>query len=738
MSIKLKRIINNLLAILVLVVYPFAFTVNFAYALPQSPSAPSAPSSPTSPDAPAAPSDPNLPSNTTNTSNTGNPTNPNTNQNSTSSPTASSSNTNTGSDSTNNSQSTIDNDTEIGIGNDALLDNIVNVDAISGNNNADKNTGSGSVSTGNAVINGNLQNSANTVDIGSLECSTECDVINLTNLSSGNSNTGSGSDNNSSSSSNNNSNLGIDNNALLNNLIMFDADSGNNSASYNTLDGTIDTGDSDIILTAINGANNINVGYQVFNVLDDQTGDIIINFNDIFGTAGLYGNLGSANNNTGADSTNNSDTSANNTSQIIIDNDGNVINNYYLDANTGNNTADKNTGNGSITTGDANIVFNLINFLNNLFLGGEGQLGVGVVNVYGTLDGDIILEGLGPSSESDLNIGSLSSSNSTTGADSENNASASSSNNTSVSLANSAEVLNNINLDAVTGNNSADKNTGSGSITTGNTNANLNVTNIANNTGIGDGGTIWMVLVNNLGTWTGQLFNTGTNSGVYSPFFTFNLNPDGSLSASNTNTGPGSTNDASTNVENDSDIAITNTATITNNISIDANTGGNSASKNTGNGTISTGNVNVATNIINMLNNVFLGGKFAISIVNIFGSFLGDIRQGDNNLGALTVDPSESIAISPNQTTSSSNPGILNTAGSDFAIGGAQTNSSDDQDDSAMVLASNIGDGNSAPLQIARFTTDRGLFDDFKLMYLIYPVIFGVLFSLSRRVLVRR
>ncbi|HEX7455883.1 MAG TPA: hypothetical protein VF303_00230, partial [Candidatus Nanoarchaeia archaeon] len=142
--------------------------------------------------------------------------------------------------------------------------------------------------------------------------------------------------------------------------------------------------------------------------------------------------------------------------------------------------------------------------------------------------------------------------------------------------------------------------------------------------------------------------------------------------------------------------------------------------------------------IVNMLNNVFLGGRFALTIVNIFGSFLGDIHQGNNDMGTLTVDPSESIAISPTQTARSSNPGIVNAAGSNFAIGSAQTNLTDDQDDPALVLASNIGNGNSEPLQVARFSTDPGLFDDFKLEYLLFPVIFGTAFTLIRRALVRR
>ena len=288
--------------------------------------------------------------------------------------------------------------------------------------------------------------------------------------------------------------------------------------------------------------------------------------------------------------------------------------------------------------------------------------------------------------------------------------------------------MNNLTLDATTGDNTTDKNTGGGSISTGSTNTNATVTNIANNTAIGGGGTIWMVLVNNMGTWTGQLFDTSNNSGAYSPFFTFTVSPDGSLAATNQNTGADSNNEAASSVDSETDITITNTATLTNNVTIDANTGGNSASKNTGDGAIKTGDVAVAANIMNVLNNIFLGGRFALTIVNIFGSFTGNIINGEA-VGAITVDSTESIAISPNQTNSSAAPAILYYS-SNLNLGSNNPNTDEDSE-AALVLGTNRSD----PLPTARFAADRGLLDDFKLIYLIFPAIFGVLFSLSRRAL---
>jgi len=70
-----------------------------------------------------------------------------------------------------------------------------------------------------------------------------------------------------------------------------------------------------------------------------------------------------------------------------------VVNNINLSANTGGNNANHNTGgNSSITTGDANIIANLVNFVNNNVTGG-GRLIVTVVNVFGSWFGNFVTPG---------------------------------------------------------------------------------------------------------------------------------------------------------------------------------------------------------------------------------------------------------------------------------------------------------------------------------------------------------
>jgi len=555
--------------------------------------------------------------------------------------------------------------------------------------------------------------------------------VSLADLESGNSNTGAGSDNDASSEFNNDFDLTATNDLEADNSAYVNVDSGKNSADKNTGDGEVVAGDADIVLTALNVGNNTSVGTQVFNVYDDQTGDLIIDFNNVstvpLGT--VCGGGSATNTTTGSESNNDATTVCTSQNTILIDNDGNIVNDYYLSADTGNNSADKNTGDGSVTTGDANIVLNVINFINNTFLGGGGELLLGLVNIFGNFDGNIGLNI--PNSGDDYLLTSSSAGNSNTGADSDNNASTSSSSDTDIAMTNTADILNNIMLFGDTGNNDASKNTGSGLVTTGDINSNLNVTNISNTNGIGDGGTLWMVLVNNLGTWTGQIWGFDS-TGVASPFFAFEIGDDGAFNAI---TGAGSTNNATVTNNSDTDITMNNNATLTNNIYINANTGNNSATMNTGNGTISTGDVNVAANIVNILNNNFLASKFVLTIVNVFGSWTGDILPfGWGGLDSdVIADESSSISleangVSSNQVGYTPSVNVLGvTSSNNF---NSDSNSDKEEEEIAALLTKSEGGAkiNSVTKVIGK---DAGSIYDY--WWIIIPLLVATTSALYRR-----
>jgi len=536
-------------------------------------------------------------------------------------------NSTTGADSTNTTDTTSTAETDANLTNDGQVVNIASGEAVTGDSDANRNTGDASITSGDASLTAEVGSNINQVSIGGLDQGT-CNLIGCaasSDSSASNSDTGAGSENNASVEENSDSEFIIDNDLDIVNEADFTANSGSNNASRNTGDATIETGDADLGFTAINVGNNVNVGAQVFNIYDDQTGDIVLNWDNVqvLQTASNAGQS-STNDNTGADSENNATTTSDNNTTIVINNDGSISNDYVLNAITGQNDADRNTGDASITTGDANVAANVINFLNNTFLGGTGELLLGIVNVFGNLTGNIIVNPPTGGSATITSPESLNAANATTGADSTNNANVESNNNLQIGVANTASVLNGIDLFANTGSNDASLNTGSGTVQTGDIDSQLKTTTIANTTTVGGDGTLWLVLVNNMGTWTGQLMGLDVN-GVASPFFSFVVGPDGSLMAVNDTTGADSTNNATTTNNNSTDIAVNNNGTVNNNLVINADTGHNSATRNTGNANITTGDVNVAANVMNILNNTFIGQRMVITIVNVFGGFFGNV-----------------------------------------------------------------------------------------------------------------
>ena len=170
-------------------------------------------------------------------------------------------------------------------------------------------------------------------------------------------------------------------------------------------------------------------------------------------------------------------------------------------------------------------------------------------------------------------------SNSNTGADSDNDATVTINNVVDINSQNNANIYNTITINANTGNNSADKNTGDGSVNTGDINGSVNISNDIN------GNTL-----NSVGINCGGLCN-------------YNFD----ISTSNSNTGANSDNDASVDVNNDIDITQNNDLNINNNVNADLNTGGNSADKNTGDGSVKTGDINFGVNINNQGNENVIG-----------------------------------------------------------------------------------------------------------------------------------
>ncbi len=248
---------------------------------------------------------------------------------------------------------------------------------------------------------------------------------------------GNGADSNSTVDLNLASNTTVNqtNNATINNTFNVEVATGENKAEKNTGgDTTITTGDATANVTANNKANANQA--NVDNCVCGQDVNVTVKGN-------------------GAKSDNDVTVDLNNTVNIRQDNQARINNNINIDADTGDNKAQKNTGGDvSIDTGnaDATVTVNNTANLNGAVVAGKSGTG-GVLSVV--IDGN--------------------------GAGSDNNVEVDSTNNTTVNQRNKADFDNNVNINGETGDNTAEDNTGgNSSITTGDATANVGVNNTAN------------------------------------------------------------------------------------------------------------------------------------------------------------------------------------------------------------------------------------------------------------------
>lgn len=488
-------------------------------------------------------------------------------------------------------------------------------------------TGNGSVQTGDATVTANVGNDVNTNLLNSGS------GAGGSNGSVGNAQNGDSSTNNATSDSNNSSDTTLSNLADIDNNIALAAKTGDNTASRNTGDGTVLTGDANVGVTVINGGNNNVQGLAVnqYDVNNNQSGDIILGYSAPTASCGTVnvcqsGILGADVKNTGngTDSTNNAKANSNATNDVAQTNAADVTNNVAVDAITGQNHADSNVGAGHIETGDANVAVTILNFLNNNILAGV----VDVINIFDDYSGDVIIPKAQTTAQSGPagnhaagnNAAGNHVSNNGNGDSSTNNAAQNSSLEKNIAQTNVSDIDNNINITANTGENRTASNTnGSNSVETGDVNAHAQVYNLANINST-DGG--YVVLINDKGTWRGKVLGADGSEQMQ-----FEVQPDGSVVATNNGNGTGSENNATSNAQASETVTQTNNANLSNNVNINADTGNNSASRNTGGGSVSTGDVNVGASIMNFVNNNFVGQTFRVLLVNVFGNWTGQVRK---------------------------------------------------------------------------------------------------------------
>jgi outer membrane biosynthesis protein TonB len=485
-----------------------------------------------------------------------------------------------------------------------------------GGNVGDTTIATGDASSGSTIINNGNQNLSSASGTGGTGGATVT-----------NSDNGTGTVNSGSASVNNNNTTNQGNSASVNNNLDQSTVTGDNNSSFNVGNTTISTGDANTTGTIINNINtNIDgVAVYEFNIEDNHVGDIVLSYDPSNCISGCgTGNVSVSNTGNGTNSQNDANFDSTDNDTTAQNNQAEIGNDLTLVADSGKNDANFNTGGDSIiTTGDANVEANVVTFANSNI---AGNVVLGIVNIFGDLVGDIIL------TQDTLNsfcggcmAGDTTVANSGNGDLSTNTTSVGSTSNQDISQFNVADIDNNVLVNANTGDNDTNFNTtGDLTITTGEANVDVSVLNIANTNIIS--GNWWLVLVNQAGKWIGQIVGADGQLMAGSEGLEFIVGDNGEISVANKDNGVGSVNDASVTSDQNTTINQTNDAKIVNNLELTANTGGNSASYNTGgDSVITTGDANVIANIINFVNTNIVGtGNLFVTVVNVFGSWLGN------------------------------------------------------------------------------------------------------------------
>ncbi len=376
------------------------------------------------------------------------------------------------------------------------------------------------------------------------------------------------------------------------------------SSNQNNSSGSIQTGNANAATSVNNTVNtnsvNSEVVYQTLNIFVDSVGDL--DLSQPFKIA-----------------------------QDVINqdkNDNNVINvkltgnNYaYVDnalvstADSGNNTISGTSGTGTaiISTGNADSEVDLLNQVNfNVVNSVVHDI---TINIYGTVTGNIILPQL-------LQTSTCTSCG------------------VSINSNNTAVVTNNVNSQAVSGQNTI---AGDATINTGNATSNVNILNVVNTNIINS--YIEALFLNDLGLWHGNFLgwdNFGAQTGGQN------------LALSDSGTAPSGGGSVAINTHN--------TAIVNNTINSTANSGENTIDANSG--SITTGNANSVVSMTNFVNSNVIGSLIGLFHINIFGTFNGDIG-----------DPSKFITPTPTTTPEPSgdnNNDSSNNGGGVCDVSGAQ------------------------------------------------------------------
>jgi len=364
-----------------------------------------------------------------------------------------------------------------------------------------------------------------------------------------------------------------DTKTALTNMLNSTAKSGDAKVKDNTYAGNATTGDATATTTILNNvnssmtnSNNQKAASFVSDITGDVYGDIILQ--PMLLKAMLEAGATNASNNT----------TVNNTNQFTND--------INLNAASGNASVKDNTNAGNATTGSANTVANVMNLVNSMVSANRSF--VGTVNIYGDLDGDILVapDFIPQMLASNKDVSSSSQTSGTS---------------TAVNVNDTQTIVNNVALAAESGKAAVLNNTNAGNAMTGDAKTNTVIFNLSGHEIIASNSLL--VFVNVLGKWVGVIVDA----------------PTGATAAA---IGSGVT----TNKTMAPDLTITtnNNTLITNNINLNSQSGDATVANNTNAGSATTGDATASANIGNIVGSQLgLSDWFGVLFINVFGTWHG-------------------------------------------------------------------------------------------------------------------
>ncbi len=372
-------------------------------------------------------------------------------------------------------------------------------------------------------------------------------------------------------------------NASISNGIYSTAHSGNAGVIGNTTGGSATTGNATIISNLFNllqssaGFGNGNLTTFNQDIYGNVVGDLYIDPN-------MFTKVQPATNGSGYPVYD--DVTINSQSNGVINND------IVLDAATGNAAVSGNTTGGDATSGNASAVANIVNMINSII--GAQQSFLGNINIYGNLEGDVLLP--------ENFINTLLASNVPTATI---DTSSIANGDLLAEFNNNQAINNNIDATATSGAATVASNTTGGNATTGEANTKLTVLNLTGRQVIGSDA--MLVFINVLGNWVGAIVNApGSTSAALG----------GGIASNSCIVICGGAEDLTLNA--------TNNNQINNNILANATTGNADVTHNTTGGNATTGDANVGVNVANITNSTFnLSNWFGVLFINVFGEWKG-------------------------------------------------------------------------------------------------------------------